>query len=105
MYITNCDIQTMISIGEATPNTFERWYKMNWYAVKRSHDIIHTRGKRGHVLRQVYRHTAWKVIQNRCPYYRMYKIPYSIRGNSKCRLTLKHHVINWIKQNIYGGCK
>jgi len=99
MHIQHNDIKMMCSIGQSDNNAQTRWKKMNWYAVSRSHDIIHTHGRKGHVQRQRYRHKLWQIVQNKYPESRIYKIPYSIRGNSQCKIKIKYRIINKLKNS------
>jgi hypothetical protein len=94
MYIPNHHIKTVVSIGRSTSDIHDRWKKMNWYIVKTSHHMIHTRGRSGHAQRQSVRHTMWKTIQRKYPEFRMYKIPYSVRGNSNCKIKIRYTIIH-----------
>lgn len=91
------DIQEMISIGRSHTNIKTCWVKMNWYTVDTSHRMIKLRGRKGHVLRQAVRHKMWKIVQNDYPEFRMYKIPYSIRGDSPCRVKLIYKIFKFFK--------
>jgi hypothetical protein len=97
MRISHDCIKHTVSLGHSIHDSNKRWVKMNFNIVHESHNAIHTRGWKGHVRRQSYRHRAWKVIQRDYPEFRMYKIPYSIRGNSKSAIKLKYKIINYLK--------
>lgn len=91
-------ILEMVAIGKKYDDDVERWYKMNWFAVSKSHDMNDSRGRRGHVQRQRIRHGMWKVVQKRYPEFSMYKIPYSIRGGSPCQLKVMYKIRRFINK-------
>ena len=87
MNVRSDDVYKMCMLYDSNEDEVKNWYRLNWYTVKRSHEIFHLKGQRGHIQRQVYRHKLWRFAQNHFPELKMYEIPHSISGNSYCNLT------------------
>ena len=89
-----------VSIGRASSNDTECWYRMNWYIIGKSHVMNTLHGQNGHAQRQRVRHDMWKIIQKRYPEFRKYKIPQDIRGNSPCKLKLLYKIKKFLNNLI-----
>lgn len=75
-----------------TNNDRDRFYRVNWIIISISHNICKSRGKRGHRIRQKIRHRLWNMTCKRHICMRKYKIPYEIRGNSKCKIKFSYRI-------------
>lgn len=69
-----------------------RFYKVNWIIVSTSHDISKSHGKSGHRVRQKIRRRLWRIASKRYPCMRVYKIPWEIRGNTRCKIKLYYKI-------------